>query len=164
MLRSKRQSARHRKRLETTFAADAEVYRGITSDISDGGIFIRTRYGFVPGTVIKIELYLPENKISKLKGKVKRSIRTPIASLKNGMGVEILEKDSSYTIFLNSMNDGNKDNLPESQETFSASQMPEYLIITCSDCSVKNKVASKKLSLNPRCGKCGTLLRTEDML
>jgi len=51
-----------------------------------------------------------------------------------------------------------------SQESFSASQLPEYLIITCLDCSVKNKVASKKLSLNPRCGKCGTLLRTEDML
>ena len=117
MLRPKRQSARHKKRLETKFAADAEVYTGITSDISDGGIFIRTRYGFVPGTIIKIEIYLPEDKISKLKGKVKRSIRTPIASFKNGMGVEILEKDSSYTIFLNSMNDGNKDNLPESQET-----------------------------------------------
>ena len=164
MLRSKRQSARHKKRLETTFAADSVVYRGITSDIADGGIFIRTRYGFVPGTVIKIELYLPENKISKLKGKVKRSIRTPMASFKNGMGVQILEKDSSYTIFLNSMNDGNKDNLSEAQETFSSSQMPEYLIITCADCSVKNKVASKKLSLNPRCGKCGTFLKAEDTL
>ena len=166
---SKRQLVRHRKRLETKFkadsaAADSEVYTGITSDISDGGIFIRTRYGFVPGTIIKIEIYLPEDKISKLKGKVKRSIRTPIASFKNGMGVEILEKDSSYTIFLNSMNEGNKDNPSGSQESFSASPPPEYLIITCSDCSVKNKVASKKLSLNPRCGKCGTLLRTEDML
>ncbi|MDP2278135.1 MAG: PilZ domain-containing protein, partial [Nitrospirota bacterium] len=76
---SKRQSARHKKRLETKFAletkftADSAVYTGITSDISDGGIFIRTRYGFVPGTIIKIEIYLPEDKISKLKGKVKRS-------------------------------------------------------------------------------------------
>jgi Tfp pilus assembly protein PilZ len=161
---SKRQSARHKKRLETKFTADSVVYTGITSDISDGGIFIRTRYGFVPGTVIKIELYLPEDKISKLKGKVKRSIRTPMVSFKNGMGVEILEKDSSYTIFLNAMNDGNKDNLSEAQETLSASQMPEYLIITCVDCSVKNKVASKKLSLNPRCGKCGTFLKAEDTL
>ena len=161
---SKRQSARHKKRLETKFTADSVVYTGITSDISDGGIFIRTRYGFLPGTVIKIELYLPEDKISKLKGKVKRSIRTPMVSFKNGMGVEILEKDSSYTIFLNAMNDGNKDNLSEAQETLSASQMPEYLIITCVDCSVKNKVASKKLSLNPRCGKCGTFLKAEDTL
>ena len=164
MLRPKRQFTRHKKRLETTFAADSVVHTGITSDISDEGIFIRTRYGSVPGTVIKIELYLPEDKISKLKGKVKRSIRTPMVSFKNGMGVQILEKDSSYTIFLNTMNGGNKDNLSESQETFSASQMPEYLIITCVDCSVKNKVASKKLSLNPRCGKCGTFLRAEDML
>ena len=96
---SKRQFTRYRKRLETKFAADSdvyigitsdiadsEVYIGITSDISDGGIFIRTRYGFVPGTVIKIELYLPEDKISKLKGKGKRSIRTPIASFKKWYG------------------------------------------------------------------------------
>lgn len=166
---SKRQLVRHRKRLETKFkvdsaAADSVVYTGITSDISENGIFIRTRYGFVPGTIIKIEIYLPEDKISKLKGKVKRSIRTPIASLKNGMGIEIIEKDSNYTIFLNSMDEGNKDNPSGSQESFSASPPPEYLIITCLDCSVKNKVAREKLSLNPRCGKCGTLLRTEDML
>ena len=140
------------------------VYTGITSDISENGIFIRTRYGFVPGTIIKIEIYLPEDKISKLKGKVKRSTRTQIASLKNGMGIEIIEKDSNYTIFLNSMDEGNKDNPSGSQESFSASPPPEYLIITCLDCSVKNKVAREKLSLNPRCGKCGTLLRTEDML
>ncbi|MEK7683630.1 MAG: PilZ domain-containing protein [Nitrospirota bacterium] len=166
---SKRQLVRHRKRLETKFkadsaAADSEVYTGITSDISENGIFIRTRYGFVPGTIIKIEIYLPEDKISKLKGKVKRSTRTQIASLKNGMGIEIIEKDSNYTIFLNSMDEGNKDNPSGSQESFSASPPPEYLIITCLDCSVKNKVAREKLSLNPRCGKCGTLLRTEDML
>ena len=166
---SKRQLVRHRKRLETKFkadsaAADSEVYTGITSDISENGIFIRTRYGFVPGTIIKIEIYLPEDKISKLKGKVKRSTRTQIASLKNGMGIEIIEKDSNYTIFLNSMDEGNKDNPSGSQENFSASPPPEYLIITCLDCSVKNKVAREKLPLNPRCGKCGTLLRTEDML
>ncbi|MBI1812143.1 MAG: PilZ domain-containing protein [Nitrospirae bacterium] len=166
---SKRQLTRHRKRLETKFevdsmAADSVVYTGITSDISERGIFIRTRYGLVPGTVIKIELYLPDNKISKLKGKVKRSIRTPIVSLKNGMGIEIIEKDSSYTIFLNAMDEGNKDNPSAPQENSSASPPPEYLIITCSDCNVKNKVAREKLSLNPRCGKCGTFLRAEDTL
>lgn len=51
-----------------------------------------------------------------------------------------------------------------SQESFSASQLPEYLIITCSDCRVKNKIVREKLSLNPRCGKCGTFLKAEDML
>jgi len=53
------------------------------------GLSIRTEHQFTPDTILDIVIELPGNKTSKLKGKVVRTI-------KNGVGVEVIEKDSGY--------------------------------------------------------------------
>lgn len=202
---SKRQFERHKRRLETTFTAGTETYRGMSGDISEGGIFIRTRHCLVPESLLDIEIHLPDGTLSRVKGKVKRSIRTPISTFKNGMGIEIIEKDSAYVTLvkkiLTTEGDGGSTSTAQksSEPDFSIIACPncgaknkvmagftlipkcgkcrsplphhrktshqlEYLIIACSNCSAKNKVARERLSLNPRCGKCGTLLRAGDII
>jgi len=54
-------------------------------------------------TTIDIELSLPDNRISLLKGIVRRTTRTGISSVKNGMGVEIIEKDQTFIDFVNTV-------------------------------------------------------------
>lgn len=139
-----RQHERFTKRLETKFSSGDLSFTGISSNLSEGGLFIRTQRGFAPGTIIDIELVLPDGKTSFLKGRVKRSIRTSISThqSKNGMGVELIEKDAAYINFIKSF----------------ATNLPEFQIISCPNCRVKNKIPVRKLSMGPKCGKCGTPL------
>ncbi len=140
----KRQHERFTKRLETRFSSGDLSFTGISSNLSEGGLFIRTQHGFAPGTIIDIELVLPDGKISFLRGKVKRSIRTSISTYqsKNGMGVELIEKDEAYINFIKSF----------------TTNLPEFQIIPCPNCGVKNKIPGTKLSMGPKCGRCGTSL------
>lgn len=96
----RRQCQRYTKRLETTFSSGNLSFRGISSDLSAGGLFIRTQHGFVPGTVVDLDIYLPNGKISHLKGVVRRTVKTTIPGVKNGMGIELIERDPNYLEFL----------------------------------------------------------------
>jgi Tfp pilus assembly protein PilZ len=143
------------KRLEVTFSSGNLSYKGILSNISENGIFIRTNRGFAPGTTVDIEVMMPDQSISHLKGIVKRTIKTPLTAVKNGMGVELFQKDEPFLSFVRSYG--------EVQETEPAPEKEissplEFQIITCSACGVKNKVLASKLSLGPKCGKCGISL------
>ena len=136
------------KRLETKFSSGGISYTGISSNLSQGGLFIRTQRGLVPGTAIDIELVMPDGNISLLKGVVKNVSKTPMPTLKNGMGVELIEKDSTYRNFLKSIG--------EEKEAKTESVVPaESQIISCPNCGVKNKVITNKLSLTPKCSRCG---------
>jgi Tfp pilus assembly protein PilZ len=141
---------RFTKRLEATFSSGGLSYRGILSNLSRNGLFIRTSRGFAPGSTVDIELVMPDNKVCRLKGVVKRTIKTPMSSMKNGMGIELTEKDTAYLRFIESFD--------KKKETVTETPAPEFRIITCPACGVKNKVLSEKLSLGPKCGRCGTSL------
>jgi hypothetical protein len=122
------------------------------SNISENGIFIRTNRGFGPGTTVDIDVMMPDESISHLKGIVKRTVKTPLTAVKNGMGVELTQKDDSFLSFVRSYREGQEtEPAPEEEK----STPPEFQIITCSGCGVKNKVLVDKLSLGPKCGKCG---------
>ena len=102
---NKRKHKRFTKRLEARFIAEGESFVGITSNLSENGIFIRTKRGCPPNRIIDIELVLPDAKVSRLKGIVKRTIRAirgPL-STKNGMGISLLKKDEAYTNYLKSL-------------------------------------------------------------
>jgi len=144
---------RFTKRLEVTFSSGGLSFRGIMSNISANGIFIRTNRGFTPDTIVDIEVVMPDNKLSLLKGIVKRTIKTTLSSVKNGMGVELMEKDAIFENFVQSIN-------AETEKTGEASSPPEFQIIPCPVCGVKNKVLSTKIVLGPKCGKCGASLST----
>lgn len=96
----RRQCQRYRKRLETTFSSGSLSFRGISSDLSAGGLFIRTQHGFVSGTIIDLDIYLPNNRVAHLKGIVRRTVKTTMPGVKNGMGIELIERDTNYLEFL----------------------------------------------------------------
>jgi len=101
---NKRRHQRFTKRLEAKFIADGESFISITSNLSESGLFIRTKRGLPPDSIVGIELIMPHGKISRLKGIVKRTAKGPL-SIKNGMGVLLLEKDETYTSYLMSLSE-----------------------------------------------------------
>ncbi len=142
---------RFTKRLEARFSSGGMSFTGISSNLSESGLFIRTNRGFAPDTAIDIELVMPDGKTSSLKGLVTKTVKTSMSTLKNGMGVELIEKDASYINFLKSFAE-------EKETDTEIITPPEFQIISCPNCGVKNKVSSEKLSLGPKCGRCGTPL------
>lgn len=146
---------RFTKRLEAIFRAGGLSYRGILSNLSESGLFIRTNRGFAPDTVIDIELVMPDNKVSRLKGVVKRTIKRPVSTIKNGMGIELIEKDKTYLNFVKYFT-GEK--ITKIEEKLAAEK---FKIVSCQKCGVKNKVFINKFYRNPKCGKCGTPLVIE---
>ncbi len=169
-----RVSDRFIRRLETEFTADDKSYRGISSNLSISGLFIRTQHAFVPGTIVDIVIHLPDTADVKLKGRVKHASKTHIVSVKNGMGIEIIQNNPEYISFIKSV-------VPDAVEKRGAagrtpdifynkhvdkpkqpqSKAPEFTIIACPKCGVRNKVRTAKLSMGPKCGKCGHLITAE---
>ena len=143
---------RFTKRLEAVFTSGGLSYRGILSNISESGLFIRTNRGSAPNTIIEIELVMPDNKVSRLKGIVKRTIKRPVSTIKNGMGIELIEKDKTYLNFLKNFT-GETITKPEEKTV-----VKEFKIVSCQNCGTKNKVVIDKSYKNPKCGKCGTSL------
>ncbi|NOY64794.1 MAG: hypothetical protein GXO97_05270 [Nitrospirae bacterium] len=174
---SKRRHKRYTKRLEVEFSAADMTFKGISSNISERGLFIRTQHGFVPGTKITIKLLLPDGSVSTLRGIVRRTVKTIHSFIKNGMGVEILETDTAFENFLRQelleYNDrlSDKSHNPEQYERTekqtqeenrrtdkTAASVNEFTILRCHVCSVKNRVPQSLLSKKLKCGKCGAYL------
>ncbi len=152
---SKREAKRYVRRLEAEFEGGGLSGRGLTSDISRKGLFIRTQKALAPGTPVTVRLHLSNGRISIVKGVVRRAIKVPIyaSEIKNGMGIEIKEMDDFFESLLMQL-EGEVLSEEKKEET----RKDEFLIITCPSCSVKNKVLAEKASLGPRCGRCRTLL------
>ena len=167
---SKRTDVRFVRRLETEFSAEGKNYRGISSDLSCNGLFIRTNHAFQPGTILGITIHLPDGSAAILKGRVLRALKTPVVSLKNGMGVELIEKDAYFSNFMRTFNEreNNKtcddkmqkpSDSPPGPEKKPQAEVPDFLIIVCSACGIKNKVSIIRLSQGPKCGKCKAVLQ-----
>lgn len=97
---SKRQHERYTKRIETEFIYDGRSFRGISSDLSENGLFLRTRNAAPAGSEISIKLYLPDGRTAHARGIVRRSVKTRSNVVKDGMGLEITEFDDAYANFL----------------------------------------------------------------
>ena len=171
----KRKHKRYRKRLETRVTSGDLGLSAMTSDLSASGLFIRTQRGFSPGSNVVIDLYLPDSKVCRVKGIVKRTIKTPLSVVKSGMGIELqnIGKDSCYIEFLETfvidrdtldtpLPQGSGNDRSEQKES-NVGEEP-YVIVPCTACDVKNRVLKTKLSQKPRCGKCGKALEPRDIL
>jgi len=164
----KRSYKRYKKRLEVEFSAAELTFKGISADVSERGMFIRTRYPFKPGTEITIKLYLPDGQTARLKGLVRHAFKSDIMTLKNGMGVEFLERDMAFERFLKTHVLGHdpeplKKTVAQTSTIYSEreehkKQYSAFLIITCGSCGAKNRVREDKLELKPKCGRCGNPL------
>jgi hypothetical protein len=144
---------RFTKRLEVKFICGGDTYKGILSNLSLNGLFIRTKRVFSPGTAIDIQLMMPDGTSSFLKGIVRWASKTHLA-IKNGMGIELLEKDTTYIDFVKTFHE-------KTGKPFEREDPQEFHIVACSQCGVKNKVRSEKISHGPKCGRCGTPLRID---
>lgn len=168
-MRNKRQYQRFIRRLEVEFSSEDRHYRGISSNFSIGGLFVRTNHPFAPGTLIDMTIHLPVGGgVAYLKGKVKTALKTPVVSIKNGMGVEIVEKDTAFVDFMKTMS--KEESLIEG--TASENETPvrrdppygstpgqqDFSLIVCSGCGVRNRVPLSRISQAMRCGKCGSPL------
>jgi hypothetical protein len=99
----KRQQKRYTSRCEIEFSMNGTSYRGISSNLSMNGLFIRTRRPFPADTVTNLIVHCPNGSTSKLKGITRRALRNPVNNQQTGMGIEIIEKDSNYIDFINSI-------------------------------------------------------------
>lgn len=173
-MKPRRGHERFVRRLETEFTAEGKNYRGISSDLSISGLFIRTNHAFAPDTLVDIVIHLPDASDVKLKGRVKRSLKTPVVSVKNGMGIEILENNPQYLSFVKSVIAITGEESYSEDPTLDTTLHkhideppqvdplpPEFTIITCPQCGARNKVNNAKLPLGPKCGKCGSHLTVE---
>lgn len=109
--------------------------------------------------MVDIKIHLPDGRISNLRGKVRRALKTNMSVMKNGMGVEIMERDANYEQFIRELI---KD-LPSTSEPSAGPEpikepVPDFIVISCPSCGVKNKINRLKIGLGPKCGKCGSAL------
>jgi len=100
----KRTRKRVDRRLFVRFGLDQALNLGFTGDVSVTGIFIRTNTVFSPGSVLKIEIELPDSKIIHLQGTVMWAKRVPSTLVrhikKSGMGVRIVQPPEEYLQFV----------------------------------------------------------------
>jgi hypothetical protein len=169
----RRKSKRITKRLEVTFSSGGLQFRGISSDLSAEGLFIRTQNGLLPGTIVEIEIYLPGHKLGRLRGIVRRTVKTSLSMIKNGMGVELIERDQNYLDFVRTID---RKDMEQAEEPAAqrgegtvrhaegkGDELSDSRIIVCVTCNVKNRIPKGKVPLGAKCGKCGTLLYLGDI-
>ncbi len=97
MPRVRREFRRVIKNLRAVVSAGNLQVKGTTVRVSESGFFVRTQKPFNEGVEVDIALTLPDGTRSKLKGVVKYARRLDVLHLKNGMGIEITERDLPYT-------------------------------------------------------------------
>ena len=108
--REKRQEKRFIDRFKVEFTVNDKTYRGLSSNFSLNGLFIRTKQLFQTETFLDIIIHFPNDLTSRLKGKVVRVSKNALCGAsetargcgENGIGIEIIEKDSLYLHFLRS--------------------------------------------------------------
>ncbi|HSG05432.1 MAG TPA: PilZ domain-containing protein, partial [Nitrospiria bacterium] len=87
----KRNRKRTDKRLLVKFGKDSARITGFTGDLSHQGIFIKSNMVFNPGTILKLELTLPDKSVIKLEGRVMWAKKVPPSlhriTKKSGMGI-----------------------------------------------------------------------------
>ncbi len=102
--RDQRGGNRLPKRLLVRFGTAELTGIGVTIDLSETGIFVKAASVFSPGTALRIELMLPDQKIARLRGTVTWAKKVPptLARViqKSGMGVRLLEIDEVYRGYL----------------------------------------------------------------
>jgi hypothetical protein len=135
----RRKHPRFVKRLPVKFFIDNECLTSLSSDLSENGIFLRTNRGTNVNCVVTIQLFLPSDTVSHIKGIVRRTVRTPFSEMKNGMGIEILEKDEAYGHFIKSIRGGPLDK----------KVLPALPVVPCAaakipDAASKNTVAEER--------------------
>jgi Tfp pilus assembly protein PilZ len=109
---SKRAAERKIKRLPIFFSVTSPVsvsadpgeeYRGMSSDFSITGLFIRTRKILKPGTKLKMAIEVNESTKIHLTGTVARAVKLGAVVFKDGIGVKLTEATPEYKNFIDGL-------------------------------------------------------------
>jgi len=100
----KRKENRIEKQLYVLLRLESKLVRGLLNDFSENGLFIKCNQDFPIGTVIDIEIFMPDNNNALVQGIVRRKIEMPESHRKYGLGIELIAKDIIYRRFLKSLN------------------------------------------------------------
>jgi len=158
----RRRHRRFTRRLETNFFFRDKTFEGISSNISERGVFIRTRNPLSVGSPVDFVIFLPDGRRAKASGVVRRAVRTDSPLVKNGMGIEVRTCDRTYEELVREVSGGEAGAGPAVREnpfrtdSQAAGRLTEIRV--CAGCGAKNRIPVAKLSLGPRCGRCGTAL------
>lgn len=98
----KRQHHRVHKNLISQILTDSINLFVMTGNLSANGLFLRSRQCLPVDSLVTIQIVLPDNAVSCLKGIVRRTIDTS-AFIHNGMGIQLTQKDSQYNRYLESI-------------------------------------------------------------
>jgi len=96
----KRKHPRFMKRLAIKFCVNHKIFMGMSGNLSDYGIFIKTNRFFAIDSPIDIELLLPGKQTAFLKGIIKRTSKADLSSVNNGIGIQIIENDEAFMDFV----------------------------------------------------------------
>jgi hypothetical protein len=99
----KRRHRRFTKRIEAEFMFGDRKIVGISSDLSERGLFVRTRYPLAMGSAIDLTLYLPGGKTARAQGVVRRAVKSQSTLIKSGMGIELSGYDDIYADFMSNV-------------------------------------------------------------
>lgn len=91
----KRDIIRHKKRLSLRFGTDSPTRLAFTEDLSAHGMFIKTTNISMPGTILQIEVTLPDESSVFVEGMVRWTKKVPPQMIhlvkKSGMGIKIMK-------------------------------------------------------------------------
>jgi len=168
---NKRKDKRFIRRLESDFFFGERKFKGISSDLSEKGLFVRTRNCLTVGSYINVVIYLPDGRQASVSGTVRRAVRTNSALVKNGMGIELEAIDINYADLMKEVTGKDISSSPlirpaseigpgdptagASPVAESGSVKGEFRVIPCPSCGIRNKIPSAKFSMGPRCDRCG---------
>ena len=106
----KRKLKRKRKRVRVRFGFETPIKMAFSDDISFDGIFIKTASPEKPGSLLSIEILLPDETLVLCQGRIHWAKRVPPQMLrlagKAGMGVRILsyaQGQQPYSEFVESL-------------------------------------------------------------
>lgn len=106
----KRTTDRLKKRLTVRFGPRKAECLGFTGDLSGTGIFIKSSTVFPPGTLLHIDIMLPDDRVLRMTGQVVWAKRVPPSLVryvaKSGMGVLLQDVTRDYFDLLNSLGGG----------------------------------------------------------
>lgn len=106
----KRNLNRYKRRLSVRFGADAPSQLAFSEDVSDHGLFIKTGKIYPLGTILQIEITLPDEEYVFFEGMIRWSKKIPPQLIskvqKAGLGVKItrfIAGQAAYSQFVAEM-------------------------------------------------------------
>lgn len=114
-VQGKRQRKRIQKNCKVEFCSNKETHRGVSDNFSMSGLFIKTNNILDLQSVLAVKVHLPDGSTSNLEGRVARVHKASYSmgkeagqSFQNGMGIEIMKRDSNYINFFFSLLSDNR--------------------------------------------------------